>query len=71
MSSPSAALVLNPYYISPWGRKKILGKRVEEGEGLGPRKELFELAAAQLTARWRPLRSRYRFIKHCREKCVS
>lgn len=26
---------------------------MEEGEGLGPRKELFELAARQLSAKWR------------------
>lgn len=26
-SSPAAALVLNPYYLSPWGDKKVLGKR--------------------------------------------
>ena len=49
----AAVLVLNPYYRSPWGKKKVLGERVEEGEGLGPRKELFELAARQLGERWR------------------
>ncbi|CAM9976610.1 unnamed protein product [Ascophyllum nodosum] len=49
---PTPSLTLNPYYLSPWGKKKVLGKRVEEGEGLGPRKELFELAARQLSARW-------------------
>ncbi|CAM9625644.1 unnamed protein product, partial [Hapterophycus canaliculatus] len=48
-----ATLVLNPYYLSPWGRKRVQGKRVEEGEGLGPRKELFELAAKQISQRWR------------------
>lgn len=48
-----ATIVLNPYYLSPWGRKRVMGKRVEEGEGLGPRKELFELAARQLSERWR------------------
>ena len=47
------ALILNPYYLSPWGKKKVLGRSVEEGEGLGPRKELFELAARQLGERWR------------------
>lgn len=51
----ATALTLNPYYFCPWGKKKILGKRVEEGEGLGPRKELFELAAAQFTELWRPV----------------
>lgn len=50
---PPPSLVLNPYYLSSWGKKKVLGQRVEEGEGLGPRKELFELAARQLSARWR------------------
>lgn len=55
LRSPSTApaIILNPYYLSPWGKKKVLGKRVEEGEGLGPRKELFELAARQLSERWR------------------
>lgn len=47
------ALILNPYYLAPWGKKKVLGRSVEEGEGLGPRKELFELAARQLGERWR------------------
>ena len=50
---PSPSLILNPYFLSSWGKKKVLGRRVEEGEGLGPRKELFELAARQLSARWR------------------
>lgn len=53
LSSPTSAIILNPYYLSPWGKKRVLGKRVEEGEGLGPRKELFELAARQLSERWR------------------
>lgn len=47
------AVILNPYYLSSWGKKKVLGQCVEEGEGLGPRKELFELAARQLSERWR------------------
>ncbi|CBJ26942.1 possible MAPK [Ectocarpus siliculosus] len=47
------ALILNPYYLSSWGNKKVLGQCVEEGEGLGPRKELFELASRQLSERWR------------------
>lgn len=50
---PAPLLTLNPYYLSPWGKKKVLGKHVEEGEGLGPRKELFDLAARQLCARSR------------------
>lgn len=47
---PAPSLTLNPYYLSPWGKKKVIGKHVEEGEGLGPRKELFDLAARQLGA---------------------
>lgn len=47
-------ILLNPHYACPWGRKKVLGKRVEEGEGSGPRRELFDLAAAQLCQRWNP-----------------
>lgn len=54
----TSALVLYPYYLSSWGKKKMLGKKVEEGEGLGPRRELFELAAAQLSQRSRPQSSR-------------
>ncbi|CAB1117847.1 unnamed protein product [Ectocarpus sp. CCAP 1310/34] len=53
VAPPAEALILNPYYLSSWGKKKILGQCVEEGEGLGPRKELFELAARQLSERWR------------------
>lgn len=52
-AAETEALILNPYYLSPWGKKKVLGRSVEEGEGLGPRKELFELAAGQLGERWR------------------
>ncbi|CAM9322479.1 unnamed protein product, partial [Ectocarpus sp. 8 AP-2014] len=53
VAPPAEALILNPYYLSSWGNKKVLGQRVEEGEGLGPRKELFELASRQLSERWR------------------
>ncbi|CAN0234772.1 unnamed protein product, partial [Ectocarpus sp. 12 AP-2014] len=53
VAPPAEALILNPYYLSSWGKKKVLGQCVEEGEGLGPRKELFELASRQLSERWR------------------
>ncbi|CAM9110918.1 unnamed protein product [Ectocarpus fasciculatus] len=53
LAPPADALILNPYYLSSWGKKNVLGQCVEEGEGLGPRKELFELAARQLSERWR------------------
>ncbi|CAM9745767.1 unnamed protein product, partial [Choristocarpus tenellus] len=49
----SPALILNPYYRSPWSKKVVDSVRVEEGEGLGPRKELFSLLAAQLQNSWR------------------
>lgn len=53
LSAPAPALILSPYYLCAWGKKRVLGERVEEGEGLGPRKELFELLADQLSQRWR------------------
>lgn len=39
------SLVLCPYYKAPFGQKFVEGQPVEEGEGLGPRKELFAILA--------------------------
>jgi hypothetical protein len=60
-SSAAAAIILNPYYKSSYSNKQITvagstqSVTVEEGEGLGPRKELFFLLAEQLQSQWQPL----------------
>jgi hypothetical protein len=41
-------VLLVPYFKSEYGKKVVDGQNVEEGEGLGPRKELFALLSAQL-----------------------
>ena len=41
-----------PYFCSSFGKKRIEGKQVEEGEGRGPLKEFFELASAELGCSW-------------------
>jgi hypothetical protein len=60
----NAAIILNPYYKSSYSSKQITAKdstgstksvTVEEGEGLGPRKELFFLLAEQLQSQWQPV----------------
>ena len=45
--------VIHPYYKSPYGKKLVDGHSVEEGEGLGPRKELFALLSAHVQQQWR------------------
>jgi len=45
--------ILCPYYKSSFGKKVVEGFTVEEGEGLGPRKELFSLISTQLTNPWK------------------
>jgi hypothetical protein len=60
-ASSAAAIILNPYYKSSYSSKQITvpgttqSVTVEEGEGLGPRKELFSLLAEQLQSQWQPL----------------
>jgi hypothetical protein len=60
-SSAAAAIILNPYYKSSYSSKQITipgstqSVTVEEGEGLGPRKELFFLLAEQLQSQWQPV----------------
>lgn len=51
--SAGASVVVCPYYTSPFGKKTSEGHAVEEGEGLGPRKELFSILALQLQQKWR------------------
>jgi len=47
-----ALIELCPYYKSQYGKKRSEGFAVEEGEGLGPRKELFALITEQLRSPW-------------------
>ena len=51
------SLVLCPYYRAAFGQKYVDGVAVEEGEGLGPRKELFALLAETARCDWRLLSS--------------
>jgi len=46
------ASVLLPYFESSSGTKKVQGRRVEGGEGHGPRKEFFTAASADALRRW-------------------
>jgi len=46
------AAVLLPYFESSSGTKKVRGRRVEGGEGHGPRKEFFTAASADALRRW-------------------
>lgn len=46
------ACVLSPYFESPTGTKIVHGRRVEGGEGHGPRKEFFTAASLGCTSRW-------------------
>jgi hypothetical protein len=45
--------VICPYYRSEYGRKRSEGVSVEEGEGLGPRKELFVLLSEQFQRKYK------------------
>jgi len=49
----SSACILSCYFESASGTKMMQGKRVEGGEGHGPRKEFFIAASADLMKRWR------------------
>ena len=52
-TTPLGAIpVLVPYFRSAYGKKVVQGATVEEGEGLGPRKELFNLISVQLQQSW-------------------
>ncbi|CAK0876057.1 unnamed protein product [Prorocentrum cordatum] len=46
--------VLQPYFESASGTKMVQGKRVEGGEGHGPRKEFFVGVSADARRRWGP-----------------
>ena len=50
-----ASFVVCPYYRVPFGQKYVEGSAVEEGEGLGPRKELFALFGGAVTRSWTPV----------------
>ena len=52
-SDRNEATVICPYYRSDYGKKRSEGLAVEEGEGLGPRKELFVLVSEQFTQKHR------------------
>jgi len=47
-----SACVLMPYFESSAGSKIVHGKRVEGGEGHGPRKEFFMTLTADATRKW-------------------
>ena len=49
----AGVITLRAYFKSEYGGKEINGTRVEEGEGLGPRKEFYALASLYLKAGWR------------------
>lgn len=50
------ACVVSPYFESSTGTKIVHGRRVEGGEGHGPRKEFFTLASSGALSRWAHLR---------------
>lgn len=51
--SDRAQYILSPYFVSAYGEKVVNGVKVEEGEGLGPRKELFRLLSYQMQEKYR------------------
>ena len=48
-----SVLTLRAYFRSQYGKKSVKGHQVEEGEGLGPRKEFYSLASQQLSSSWK------------------
>lgn len=52
LEQPSV-LTLRAYFKSEYGKKRVNGQQVEEGEGLGPRKEFYSLASLDLSSAWR------------------
>ena len=52
LSARHASFIVCPYYRVPFGQKYVEGVAVEEGEGLGPRKELFALLGDTATRDW-------------------
>jgi len=61
----AASFVVCPYYKVPFGQKYVEGSAVEEGEGLGPRKELFALLGAAATRTWTPVSGNALKIETC------
>merc|ERR1740117_2012145 len=49
------ARILSPYFVSASGTKVIQGRRVEGGEGHGPRKEFFVIATSDALKKWSPV----------------
>jgi len=52
LTNDEKCCVICPYYKSEYGQKRSEGHRVEEGEGLGPRKELFSIISEDFTSQW-------------------
>eukprot|EP00750_Incisomonas_marina_P005033 INCI13584.1.p1 GENE.INCI13584.1~~INCI13584.1.p1 ORF type:complete len:817 (-),score=177.06 INCI13584.1:28-2478(-) len=52
LEQPSV-VTLRAYFKSEYGKKRVNGHQVEEGEGLGPRKEFYSLASLDLSSAWR------------------
>ena len=48
-----SVLSLRAYFKSEFGKKRVNGQQVEEGEGLGPRKEFYALASVHLQSMWK------------------
>ena len=52
-SLQDTAFVICPYFRTPYGAKRSEGFSVEEGEGLGPRKEMFHLLKVGFEEEWK------------------
>ena len=52
-SLKDTAFVICPYFRTPYGLKRSEGFSVEEGEGLGPRKEMFHLLKSGFEEEWK------------------
>ena len=52
LSADEKCCIICPYYKSEFGKKVSEGENVEEGEGLGPRKELFAILSEAFTSDW-------------------
>jgi hypothetical protein len=49
---PAGPALVQPYFASTHGAKRVGGRRVEAGEGQGPRKDFFHSTAADATNKW-------------------
>jgi hypothetical protein len=50
-----SVLTMRAYFRSQYGKKSVKGHQVEEGEGLGPRKEFYSLASQHLSSSWKAI----------------